>query len=195
MRKLMLFLSVILIICFSTLISFATADYIIDDRADTMIYSSASRIYLPSAVNGSVSSLSSGNSVTFQSWGSELYVYCARYTNSGYVAVYIDNEYRGKYDSSRSTDYSTDHLLCSFTDLSESEHNVLLVCTSDYVTDPTTNRSVSPRFYFDYIEVSEFYKDYYTDSLFILLGVLVSVVFCILIFKILEFWRHLKNDN
>ena len=194
MKKLIVFLSFILILCMSSLVVLASDLYVIDDRSDTMHYTSSSRVYLDGANNASVSSVASGNSVTFQMWGSELYIYCSQYTNSGYVAVYIDNVYKGKYDSGRSSDYTYKHLLCSFTDLTAKEHEVVLVCTSDYVKNPSGS-SVAGRFYFDYIEVSEIYKDYYTDTVLIFLAFIAVLLgfFCIL--KIVEFWRYLKNDH
>ena len=195
MKKLFIFLSVILILCCGILCTFAAGGYIIDDRSELMHYTSSSRIYIPSAVNGSVSSLTSGNSVSFQIWGSEFSVYCASYTNSGYVAVYVDNVLKGVYDVGQSTDYVTSQLLCSFTDLSEKEHNIVLVCTSDYVIDAGSGRSVLGRFYLDYVETSESFSDYYSNLSILCLSFIVLLLIFLLVFKICEFWRHLKHDN
>lgn len=195
MKKLFIFLSVILILCCGMLCTFAAGGYIIDDRSELMHYISSSRIYIPSAVNGSVSSLTSGNSVSFQIWGSELSVYCASYTNSGYVAVYVDNVLKGIYDVGQSTDYVTSQLLCSFTDLSEKEHNIVLVCTSDYVIDAGSGRSVLGRFYLDYVETSESFSDYYSNLSILCLSFIILLLIFLLVFKICEFWRHLKHDN
>jgi hypothetical protein len=194
-KKLFIFLSVILILCCGILCTFAAGGYIIDDRSELMHYTSSSRIYIPSAVNGSVSSLTSGNSVSFQIWGSEFSVYCASYTNSGYVAVYVDNVLKGVYDVGQSTDYVTSQLLCSFTDLSEKEHNIVLVCTSDYVIDAGSGRSVLGRFYLDYVETSESFSDYYSNLSILCLSFIVLLLIFLLVFKICEFWRHLKHDN
>lgn len=195
MKKLFISLSVILILCCGMLCTFAAGGYIIDDRSELMHYTSSSRIYIPSAVNGSVSSLTSGNSVSFQIWGSELSVYCASYTNSGYVAVYVDNVLKGIYDVGQSTDYVTSQLLCSFTDLSEKEHNIVLVCTSDYVIDAGSGRSVLGRFYLDYVETSESFSDYYSNLSILCLSFIILLLIFLLVFKICEFWRHLKHDN
>lgn len=195
MKKLFIFLSVILILCCGMLCTFAAGGYIIDDRSELMHYTSSSRIYIPSAVNGSVSSLTSGNSVSFQMWGSELSVYCASYTNSGYVAVYVDNVLKGIYDVGQSTDYVTSQLLCSFTDLSEKEHNIVLVCTSDYVIDAGSGRSVVGRFYLDCVETSESFSDYYSNLSILCLSFIILLLIFLLAFKICEFWRYLRNDN
>lgn len=195
MKKLFIFLSVILILFCGMLCTFASGGYIIDDRSELMHYTSSSRIYIPSAVNGSVSSLTSGNSVSFQIWGSELSVYCASYTNSGYVAVYVDNVLKGIYDVGQSTDYVTSQLLCSFTDLSEQEHNIVLLCTSDYVIDAGSGRSVLGRFYLDYVETSESFSDYYSNLSILCLSFIILLLIFLLVFKICEFWRHLKHDN
>ena len=195
MKKLFIFLSFILILFCGMLCTFASGGYIIDDRSELMHYTSSSRIYIPSAVNGSVSSLTSGNSVSFQIWGSELSVYCASYTNSGYVAVYVDNVLKGIYDVGQSTDYVTSQLLCSFTDLSEQEHNIVLLCTSDYVIDAGSGRSVLGRFYLDYVETSESFSDYYSNLSILCLSFIILLLIFLLVFKICEFWRHLKHDN
>lgn len=196
MKKLFIFLSVILILCCGMLCTFASGGYIVDDRSELMHYTSSSRIYIPSAVNGSVSSLTSGNSVSFQIWGSELSVYCASYTNSGYVSVYVDNVLKGIYDVGQSTDYVTSQLLCSFTDLSEQEHNVVLLCTSDYVIDAGSGRSVAGRFYLDYIEAASSFSDYYSYSITdMVIFIICLFVFMILIILFIQLWRYLKHDN
>lgn len=197
MKRLFIFLSVILILCCGMLCSFAEeSGYIIDDRSELMHYTSSSRIYLPSAVNSSLSFLTSGNSVTFQIWGSELSVYCASYTNSGYVSVYVDNVLKGTYDVGQTSDYVTSQLLCSFTDLSENEHNIILVCTSDYVIDAVSGRSVAGRFYFDYIEATSSFLDYYSYSITdMVIFIICLFVFMILIILFIQLWRYLKHDH
>lgn len=177
--------------------SYASEYYVRDDRDESLYYSgTVSKSYLSTdTVNGSVSVLSPGASVSFYSWGSELYVYGVKYRNSGTFAVYIDNVLQGIYDSGQSVDYEYGILLYGNSGLTDSEHYVTLVCTSDHVDNPYTGQSVSGRLYVDFVESDKVYEDYYEDTLNLILVVICLFLFLVLVLKFIEFWRYMKIDN
>ena len=177
MRKLSIFLFVILLCC---ILSFAyvsaAQDMNLDDRDEIIHYSSFSSLYGGvGAFNGSLTRLGPGASGTFKFSGTAIDLYFARFRNSGYVAIWIDNEYMGTFDTGRVSDgYSYGHKVYSVSDLDDTEHTVMFVSTGDTVKDAYSGNNVSGYLFFDGAYISA--RCYDSTILYTVLIVFVLVL-------------------
>lgn len=193
MRKLFFFLCFLFLSCVIFIVtSYAATDLLVDDRGDGLTYTASSRIYDSSALNGSLSQVSSSNSVTFSFYGPDLQIYAASYTNSGKIAIYIDNVYKGSFSPGQSLDYDVKELV-SFSDLGYDDHLLVAVTVSEYVEDLSSGRDTLGRAYYDYFAINSDYQisdNYMPVLIFIACFLAIDVLF-----GCLNFWRYLKNDN
>ena len=90
MKRFFVFLNVfVLVLSAFCIFSFADS-FSYDDRSDYISYTSATRVYAPSAYCTTLSRISYGNNASFKIYGTSLNIYSCSYSNSSSALVYVD---------------------------------------------------------------------------------------------------------